>query len=100
MGSKTSTKRKKRDELARIVADIHGVSPSYVAKIRRGERENEEIMCTIMDLIEGKNKLIEEVKRLIPIEKKREKRPKTTLKDLNDASKRGHITPENTLFNL
>jgi hypothetical protein len=97
MGSKARTKYKKRDELARIVAELHGVSQDYVQKIRRGERNNEEIMCTLMDLHEGKKKLIEEVKRLIPLDKKREKRPKTTLKDLRNGSKGGQLSLENTL---
>ncbi|MFL5728046.1 MAG: hypothetical protein ACJ75J_01050 [Cytophagaceae bacterium] len=92
MGSKTSTMRKKRDNLAKVVAEIHGVSPSYVAKIRRGERENEEIMATIMDYLEGESILLMKLKQLVPLDKKREKRPKTTLKDLEKRSKGGQLS--------
>jgi len=58
---------RKRDDLATIVADIHGVTADYVRKVRNGERENEEILATYMDILEGKTALIEAVKKTVPI---------------------------------
>lgn len=98
MASKASKMTKKRDGITKKVAEMHGVSDGYVRKIRRGDAHNEEIFATVMDMIEGENKLIQEVKRLIPIDKKREKRPKTTLKDLEDRSKEGQLTPQKHLY--
>lgn len=77
---KTSTRVKRGDDIARIVADIHGVSVSYVQKIRAGERENDDIMETLVEYTQGKkalirklyekNKLIKHIESLIPIEPK------------------------------
>lgn len=64
---KTVRKSKLRDDTARIVAKIHGVSTSYVQKVRAGERENEEIMATLVDYAVGKNKLIKHLEELVPI---------------------------------
>lgn len=64
---KTNGNRRLRDDTARIVAQIHGVSTSYVQKVRAGERENEEIMATLVDYAVGKNKLIKQLEELVPI---------------------------------
>lgn len=64
---KTSRNRRLRDDTARIVARIHGVSTSYVQKVRAGERENEEIMATLVDYAVGKNQLIKHLEELVPI---------------------------------
>lgn len=71
---------KERDDIARIVADIHGVSVSYVQKIRAGERENDAIMETLVEYRQGKKALIEQlyektklikhIESLIPVEGK------------------------------
>src|SRR5438045_2336570 len=98
MANKTSNVNKKRDDLASTVAELHGVSPDYVRKVRRGERENEEIMATIMDVLKGKNKLIQEVKRLIPLEVKAPKRAKTTLGMLQNQHQKGGQCPQKNLF--
>lgn len=87
MADKTSKFNRKRDDLATIVASIHGCSPDLVRKVRNGERDNEAILTTLMELTEGKTKLIAEVKRLIPFDKATVKRPKTTLKDLENRNK-------------
>lgn len=94
MAGKKGVKHNYRDDIANIVAELHQVTPDYVRKIRRGEKENEEIMATIMDVHEAKNNLIKEVKRLIPVEKLPPKRPKTTLGDLRKASKAPQIDPK------
>jgi hypothetical protein len=56
-----------RPWLVQKTAAIHGVTASYVYKILAGERENEEIFCTYMDLLEGANNLIEQVKNAVPL---------------------------------
>lgn len=62
---KTTRKVKLRDDTARIVAQIHGVSTSYVQKVRNGERENEEIMATLVEYSQGKSELIQALERTI-----------------------------------
>ena len=61
---------KKRDAAtaARVkkVADIHKVSTRLVYYVIDGERENEAIMTTYMEFVEGENRLLEEVKKLVP----------------------------------
>jgi len=70
---KTMRKAKLRDDTARIVAQIHGVSISYVQKVRNGERENEEIMATLVDFEQGKTSLIRHLADLIPVTSNPEK---------------------------
>jgi hypothetical protein len=65
--SKAAKKAKLRDDTARIVAEIHGVSTRYVTMIRNGERENEEIMATLVDYSLGKNKLIKHLENLVQV---------------------------------
>jgi hypothetical protein len=64
---KTTIKVKKRDDTARIVAQIHGVSARYVDMVRKGERENEAILATLVDYQTGKTKLIKHLIDLVPI---------------------------------
>lgn len=47
-------------------ADICGVTVPHVYKVLRGDRNNEEIFTTYMELLERDNKLLEEVKKLVP----------------------------------
>lgn len=65
--AKNTIKVKKRDDTARIVAQMHGVSVSYVQKVRNGERENEDIMASLVDFSVAKNKLIKHLESLVPI---------------------------------
>lgn len=53
--------------LVQKVADMHGVSKSYVYKILSCERENEEIFASYMELLEGTNNLLEAVKKAVPL---------------------------------
>ena len=55
---------KKRDDFCRKVALIHGVSPRYVTMVRNGERNNEAILASLMDLVEGEKELLDKVKQL------------------------------------
>lgn len=70
---KTARKARKRDDVAQVVAKIHGVSPRYVNMVRDGERENEEILATAVEYTIGKNQLIKTLERLVPITPKPEK---------------------------
>lgn len=45
-----------------------GVNERYVRYVINGERENETVMSTYMALAEGSNKLLDEVKKLVPFE--------------------------------
>lgn len=92
MGSKTRDTDRKRDETAFVVADIWGVKPDYIRKIRNGERENDEILCTITDYLEGKTKLIEEIKSRIPVEYKIKGRRYVPQNDNNKGDSGGHIS--------
>lgn len=67
--NKPNARAKQRDDLATIVADMYGVSARYVRMVRNGERENEQILGTLIEMREGKNLLIQSVKELIPIGK-------------------------------
>jgi len=61
---------KKRDaEKANRVkrtAELCGVCRPTVYRVSMGDRENEEVFTTYMELMERDNKLMEEVKRLVP----------------------------------
>lgn len=65
--AKGSNDKPLRDDTARIVAKIHGVSVRYVQMVRDGERENEEILATLVDYQTGKNKLIKHLEELVQI---------------------------------
>ncbi len=62
---KTIQRSTKRRDVATIVADIHGVTDNYVRKVMRGERENEAIIATYMEIIEQDNLLIAAVKKAV-----------------------------------
>lgn len=64
---KTTRKNKKRDEVAAIVADIHGVSPRYVRMVRDGERDDDEILATLIEYTQGKNELIRALEKTVSI---------------------------------
>lgn len=57
----------KRRDVAALVARIHGVSDNYVRKVLRGERENEAIFSTYMEIIEQDNLLIQAVRKAVPL---------------------------------
>ena len=67
--AKTTNKAPERDDTARIVARIHGVTERYVQMVRNGERENEEIMATLVDFKTGKAELIKNLQHERNIEK-------------------------------
>jgi hypothetical protein len=65
--SKTSRNSRLNDDTTRIVASIHGVSEDHVRRVRRGDRNNEEILATAIEYQQGKSALIEHLTKLIPI---------------------------------
>lgn len=61
---------KKRDTIraARVLktATTMGVSQRYVQMVLNGERENSEVMEVFMEISEGEDALLAEVKKLVP----------------------------------
>jgi hypothetical protein len=74
MANKSQKLERKRDDVASTVALIHGVTPDYVRKVRRGDRNDEPILNSIMDIIEGRTKLLQEVKELVKLDENTAKR--------------------------
>lgn len=70
--NKTIVRDSEKSFIVKKVADLHKVTPRYVNYILDGERTNDEILMTYMELQEGINSLVEEnelllaVKKLIP----------------------------------
>ncbi len=71
--AKTRKQVRLRDDIARIVAGICGVSVSLVKKVRNGERENEEIMATLIEYQSGKSRLIKELEEMVSLTPQPEK---------------------------
>ena len=92
MSDNTIHKGRKHDDTAEIIADIWGVKSDYIRKIRNGDRDNDEILCSITDYLEGKSKLIEEIKARIPVEHTIKGRRYKPPKDTNRGDLGGHIT--------
>lgn len=47
-------------------AQVVGVSQRYVQMVLKGDRENDKIVEVAMAITEGKNLLLDEVKKLVP----------------------------------
>jgi len=56
----------KRAVLVKNTAELMGVSQRYVNMVLAGERDNDCIIACYMELLERQNRLIEEVRKLIP----------------------------------
>jgi hypothetical protein len=50
------------------VAEILGLEKSMVYKVLNGSRESQQVMSCYMTLLEGNNKLLEDVKKLVPFD--------------------------------
>lgn len=62
--------RKRNAEMAfrvKRTAELTGLSPESIYRILRGDRNNDEVWLTYMELRERDNKLMEEVKKLVPL---------------------------------
>lgn len=55
-----------RKDVARLVAQVHGVSPRYVRMVISGDRQNEAILETYMEIVEQDNILLQKVSTAIP----------------------------------
>jgi hypothetical protein len=64
---KTTQSSIKRRDVTTIVAKIHGVSDRYVRYVINGERENDAIFSTYMEIIEQDNLLIQAVQKAVPL---------------------------------
>ena len=60
---------KRRRDVASLVAEIHGVTADHVRKVIRGDRENEEIVLTYMEILERDSMLLIAVKKAVPFDK-------------------------------
>lgn len=63
---KLKNKSPKRDDTAGIIARIHGVSARYVRMVRAGDRNNEEILASLVDFEVGKKVLIKSIEKVVP----------------------------------
>lgn len=68
---KKETNPNKRDSAiatrVKRTAEICGVSPRHVYRVILGDQVNEEITLVYIELSEGENKLVEAVKKLVPL---------------------------------
>lgn len=62
------TKAKNRDEAASVVASIFNLTPRAVRMVINGETTNEPVLEAVVTYKEGKSKLIEEIKKLVPFD--------------------------------
>jgi hypothetical protein len=73
-GAKSRQKNKemmlRRRDVPALVAEIHGVTADHVRKVVRGDRENEEILATYMQIIKNDNLLLQAVKNVLPVNAK------------------------------
>ena len=64
---KTKYKNVKRRDVAQIVAEMHSVSARYVRYVLAGDRENQAILATYMEIVEQDNLLLEAVRKSVPL---------------------------------
>lgn len=57
------SKKSQRSDVARLTAEICGVTPSYVRKVIKGYRRNERVLRVYFMIRLGKEKLLAEVKK-------------------------------------
>jgi hypothetical protein len=63
---KTEETMLRRRDVAALVAEIHGVTADHVRKVVRGDRENEQILATYMQIVENDNMLLRAAKDVVP----------------------------------
>jgi hypothetical protein len=64
--NKQTSKGKKRDETAAIIAGIFNLTPRQVRNVLNGDSENEKVLTAAIIYKEGKNRLIQEIEQLVP----------------------------------
>ncbi len=62
----TQKKHPTRDDTATVIANVLGYTPRYVRMVMNGESENDDILTAAITYKEGKNRLLQEVKKLVP----------------------------------
>lgn len=64
-------KKVKRDTVRaakiKLTAEIAGVSDRQVQRVLNAEQENETVVLAFMEIDQGLNKLVQEVKRIVPL---------------------------------
>lgn len=70
---KTAKQGQRRDDTARIVADICGVSTRTVQMVKKAERNNELVLEVLVEYEIGKSALIKSLEKLVPIEIKQKR---------------------------
>lgn len=55
----------RRRDVAKLVAGIHGVTADHVRKVIRGDRENDQILATYLQIIENDNLLLQAAKKIV-----------------------------------
>ncbi|HCN82508.1 MAG TPA: hypothetical protein DIT07_02655 [Sphingobacteriaceae bacterium] len=72
--NKTISHDPQKTFIVKKTAELYGVSTSLIYKILSGDRENDEIFMTYMELQEGidaliqENEMLQEVKKLLPFQ--------------------------------
>lgn len=61
-------KRKKPEEIVKILAEKHDLSERAIQKIISGENTNEVVFAEYMTYTEGHNNLIQYIKELVPFD--------------------------------
>lgn len=68
MTMKRGSKGWKRDGIVQKVARITGYSERYIRMVRQMQRTNDQILTALIEVQQRESKLIEEVRRIVPIE--------------------------------
>jgi hypothetical protein len=68
---KTPVKVSKKDETAQLIAQLLDLSPDYVRKVARGDRNNKQILLLYQHYQRGKRKLIIELQKMVTASKKK-----------------------------
>lgn len=56
-----------RAAIIKKTAEIVGVSERYVRLVLNGDRENQDVVLVFMELSEGSTKLVQQVRKLVPL---------------------------------
>lgn len=65
--AKTTNNDLKLNDTVRVVAHIHGVTPRYVRMVRNLDRDDDEVTDTMIVFEQKVSKLIQELKRRVPL---------------------------------
>lgn len=71
---KTISMGQRREHVSTIVADIEGVSPRYVRMVKNGDRNDDDVMDTLLGYQQRHKKLVNYLKTLRQIERSKYKK--------------------------